>query len=88
MNDLTDDLLNELNEQVVLVIDSTKFLLTIDEAMQVAGVLNSCNQLTTKWISSDNRLTISEPVMTSAAITPVTAYLKIILSQNMKGSKK
>ena len=83
-----EDVFHALQDQVVLVIESAKFLLTMEEAMLVAGILNSCNQLTTKWISSGNKLVISEPTMTSATVTPVTAYMKVLLDQSMKETKK
>lgn len=74
-----------MNDQVILVVGtSSKFLMRVDEAMEVCRILNSCSRITTKWASGGNKDVIAEPADDSSCVVPLTALRQITLEQNMK----
>lgn len=74
-----------MNDQVILVVGtSNKFLMRMDEAMEVCRILNSCSRITTKWASGGNKDVIAEPADDSSCVVPLTALRQITLEQNMK----
>ena len=77
-----------MNDQVILVIGTSKFLMTNDEAFSVANVLNGCNRITQKWAKGGNVDIIGDPTIDAAYIVPMTAHLQIKLSANMKEDEK
>lgn len=77
-----------MNDQVILVIGTSKFLMNLEEALSVASTLNSCNRIVNKWVSSGNKEVIGEPALDASSIVPMTAYLQITLENNAKEDKK
>ena len=77
-----------MQDQVILVVESAKFLMTPEEAFQVAEVLNSCSRISHKWVGGSNKEVIVEPSMDAAVVAPMTAYLIIKLAENAKEEKK
>ena len=74
-----------MSDQVILVVGtSSKFLMRVDEAMEVCRILNSCNRITTKWASGGNKDVIAEPADDASYVVPFTALRQITLEQNMK----
>lgn len=75
----------ENTEEVLLHIDSNKFLMTPDEALQVASILNNCTRLMTIWRAGGNGLTIfGAPDMKAAFITPFTPMMRVTIEQSTK----
>lgn len=73
-----------MEDQVCLIVGSSKFLMNIEEAMTVATVLNGCSQIGSKWVSHGNKTVIAEPAMDAATIVPITAHFRLMLETNMK----
>lgn len=73
--------------EVMLMIGETKFLLALDEAMDVAKVLNSASVVERAWIKdvpSERSHIIKPPSYKAAAVIPMTALLQIEIDANMK----
>lgn len=77
-----------MNDQVILVVGTSKFLMTSDEAFAIATTLNGCNRITQKWAKGGNVDVIGEPVIDASYVVPVTAHLQIKLDTNMKDDEK
>lgn len=82
-----------MNEEVILSVGNAKFLLSIDEAMAVARVLNSACRIETAWIQgtpSEQSHVRKPPSYAVANIAPMTALLAMEMETNMKalGEKK
>ena len=75
-------------DEVVLHIESGKYLMTPTEAMQIAAVLNSCSRITIRWRAGGTGIAqFGEPETKSAVITPMTPMARVTLTQNMKDDK-
>lgn len=77
-----------MNDQVILVVGTSKFLMTSDEAFAIATTLNGCNRITTKWAKGGNVEVIGEPAIDASYVVPMTAHLQIKLNANMKDDEK
>ena len=77
-----------MNDQVLLVIESGKFLLSPEEAFQVAAVLNACSHITTKWAKGGSVPVIDKPNIQAAVIVPVTAHMQIAWDANARECEK
>lgn len=75
----------------ILHVGDNKFLLSIQEAMDICRVLNSATRVETGWfkdVPSDRRHIFAAPSFKAAFITPVTAALRIEVESNMKMQEK
>lgn len=72
---------------VMLMVGDTKFVLSIDEAMDIAKTLNSASVIERAWIKdvhSEKSHIIKPPSFKAASIIPMTALLQIEIDSNMK----
>ncbi len=75
-----------MDDNVILHIGTSKFLLTPDEAMTICNTLNSANRIEQTWIKgvdSDKNKVIRPPEF-ATFVTPVTAILQMEITTNMK----
>lgn len=77
-----------MNDQVILVVGTNKFLMRNDEAMELCRVLNNCNRITTKWSTGGNKEVIGDPADDASYVVPLTAYRRLILETNAKEFEK
>lgn len=78
-----------MEDQVCLIVGTSKFLMSIEEAMSVAVILNGCNQIGSKWVSNGgNRPAITDPDMAAAHIVPLTAHLRLTLETTAQEGRK
>ena len=77
-----------MNDQVILVVGTSKFMLTPSEAFTIAAILNSCNRITTKWAKGGNVEVIADPAIDASYVVPMTAYLQIKINEAMKEDAK
>lgn len=75
-----------MNDNVILVVGERRFLLTADEAFQIANILCGASRLSKEWIDRDKTSAwmITEPDMQSAVITPFTAILQLECDTNRR----
>lgn len=73
-----------MNDQVILVVNTSKFLMRVDEAMEVCRILNSCNRIVTKWASGGNKDIIDNPADDASCVVPLTAHRMLTLETNAK----
>ena len=75
-----------MDEQVLLCVESGKFLLTPDEALQVCHILNGANHITSTWSKSSGGSlpVVGKPNITAASIVPVTAHFRLTLETNQR----
>lgn len=75
-----------MDDNVILHINNSRFLLTLDEAMTICNTLNSANRIEQTWIKgvdSDKNNVIKPPGF-ATFVTPVTAILQMEITANMK----
>lgn len=75
-----------MDNEVLLCIESNKFILSPEEAMQICHILNGANRIGSGWIRSESksREVIAEPSITASCIVPITAHYRIMLDTNTK----
>jgi hypothetical protein len=75
-----------MDDNVILHIGGTKFLLTADEAMTVCNTLNSANRVEQAWIKDtpSEKSHVIKPPGFASYVTPMTTILHIEITQNMK----
>lgn len=76
-----------MDEEYILFIGDTKFLLGLNEAMQIASMLNSSQRIGTEWIngiSSGRNHVVRQPSVDSATVAPMTAIFRMELDTNQK----
>ena len=76
-----------MDEEFILFIGDTKFLLGLNEAMQVASVLNSAQRIGTDWLKdvpSGQNHVVRQPSVDSATVAPMTAIFRMELDTNQK----
>jgi hypothetical protein len=74
-----------MDEQFILMIGERRFLLGLDEAMQVAQTLNSAQYIGTEWLqgvrTGENNV-IKQPSHQSAVVAPMTGIFRMELERN------
>ena len=73
-------------DEVILHINTSKFLLTPEEAMSICNTLNSANRIEHVWIKgveSDKSNAIKPPGF-ATWVTPMTAIFQMEITANMK----
>ena len=74
-------------DEFILFVGESKFLLGLDEAMQIATVLNSSQRIGTEWlkdVSSGRNHVVKQPDVSSAFVSPMTALFRMELDINQK----
>ena len=74
--------------QVILFIGDQKFLLSMEEAMDISRVLCGASRITTTWLGqghdNKNNTVVGEPDPKAATIAPMTGAMQIEIDVNMK----
>jgi hypothetical protein len=72
--------------EVLLHIEGSQFVLSIEEAMSICEVLNASNQLGKEWSSvhGTNVTMFTKPHIKAASITPITALTRLEVEANEK----
>lgn len=73
-----------MDEDVILNIGSNKFVITMDEAMAVAKVLNSCQRIGSKWLKEGSVTIMEAPSNDATYISPITAIFRMELDANAR----
>ena len=76
-----------MSEEFILFVGESKFLLGLNEAMQIATVLNSSQRVGNDWIKdvpSGRNHVVKQPDVSAAFVTPMTAIFRMELETNQK----
>ncbi len=76
-----------MSEEYILFVGDTKFLLGLNEAMQIATVLNSAQRIGTEWLKDvpqGRNHVVKQPDVSSAFVSPMTAIFRMELDANQK----
>ena len=76
-----------MSNEYILFVGDSKFLLGLDEAMQIATVLNSSQRIGNDWIKdvpSGRNNVVKQPDISSAFVSPMTAIFRMELDTNQK----
>ena len=76
-----------MSDEYILFVGESKFLLGLDEAMQIATVLNSSQRIGTEWLKdvpSGRNHVVKQPDVSSAMVAPMTAIFRMELDTNQK----
>jgi len=78
-----------MNDDVLVHVGERRFIVTMEEAMQVCSILCSASRITREWSSAESKSVdmIAAPEMSSAYITPFTAILKLECEVNQKAKE-
>lgn len=77
-----------MDEEVILNIGSTKFLLNMSEAMEVAKVLNSCQIIGSRWLKDGAVTCVQKPSNDACFIAPMTGIFRMELDASGKAIEK
>jgi len=76
-----------MDNQFILCIGEKRFMMSLDEAMQIAMTLNSCQRVEPTYIrnvGSDVNRTVKMPDIAAAFVVPMTALLLMEMETNAK----
>lgn len=76
-----------MSDEFILCIGENKFLLSLDEAMQIATALNSAQYIGTEWLNgvvNGRNHVVKRPHYQSATVSPMTAIFRMELDANQK----
>lgn len=76
-----------MDEEFILFVGDMKFLLGLNEAMQIASMLNSAQRISTEWLKdvpSGQNHVVRQPSIESVTVAPMTAILRMELDTNQK----
>ena len=76
------------DEEVILHVESGRYLLTIDEAMQVSRILGAATTIGNEWRGPDVFVVYKKPQVSAASITPFHANLRMEVESNMREKEK
>lgn len=71
----------------ILHIGDRKFLLSLREAVEIAGILNSATRIEEEWmkdVPNGQRHVFKPPAVAASYVTPLTAHLRLEIGTNMK----
>ena len=73
-------------DEVILHINTSKFLLTPEEAMSICNTLNSASRIEHAWIKGvdSDKSNVMKPPGFATWVTPMTTILQMEITQNMK----
>jgi hypothetical protein len=76
-------------DEVILNVESGRYVLSMDEAMRVAEILGAAVTIGTEWRKHTNDFVVYRKVNPmSASITPFHAALRIEVESNMREKEK
>lgn len=73
--------------EYILHVGDRKFLLRLNEALEVAAILNSATRIEEEWLKdvpNGQRHVFKPPAVAASYITPLTAHLRLEIATNMK----
>lgn len=76
-----------MSDEFILCVGDTRFLLGLNEAMQIATTLNSCQRIGSEWLKdvpSGRNHVVKQPEYDVAYVVPMTAILRMELDSNQK----
>jgi hypothetical protein len=76
-----------MSEEFILFVGESKFLLGLNEAMQIATMLNSAQRVGTEWLKDvpqGRNYIVKQPDISSAFVSPMTAIFRMELDTNQK----
>lgn len=76
-----------MDEEFILFVGDAKFILGLNEAMQVASILNSAQRIGTEWlkdVSNGRNHVVKQPSVESATVSPMTAIFRMELETNKR----
>jgi len=76
-----------MSDEFILFVGDSKFLLDLNEAMQIATVLNSAQLVGNDWIKdvpSGRNHVVKQPDVSAAFVAPMTAIFRMELDTNQK----
>ena len=77
-----------MNDQVLLIVESGKFLLSPEEAFQIAAILNACSHITSKWAKGGSLSVVGKPNIQAAVVVPITAHMQLEWDANARECEK
>ncbi len=76
-----------MSDEFILFVGESKFLLGLNEAMQIATMLNSAQRVGTEWLKDvpqGRNHIVKQPDVSSAFVSPMTAIFRMELDTNQK----
>lgn len=73
-----------MNDHVILCVGEKKFVMTSDEAFNIANILNGCTCITTAYLSGGSKRVYGKPELDAAYIVPLNGPLQLELETNTR----
>jgi hypothetical protein len=76
-----------MSDEFILFVGDSKFLLGLNEAVQIASMLNSAQRISQEWLKdvpNGQNHVVRQPSVESAMVAPMTALLRMELDTNQK----
>ena len=75
-----------MDDNLILHIGNSKFLLTPQEALAICTTLNSANRIESSWMkgTDSDKSNVIKPPGFASWVTPMTAILQMEITANMK----
>jgi hypothetical protein len=76
-----------MTDEFILCVGDMKFLLSLEEAMQIASALNSSQRVSTEWLKdvpNGRNHIVKQPNVESAHVVPMTAIFRMELETNQR----
>jgi hypothetical protein len=76
-----------MSDEFILFIGDSKYLLSLNEAMQIASVLNASQRIGSEWLKdvpTGLNHVIKRPDASSAVVAPMTAIFRMELETNQR----
>lgn len=78
-----------MNDEIILNVESGRYVLSIDEALRVAEILGAAMTIGNEWRKGVTDFVVyRKPNNLAAAITPFHANLRIEVESNMREKEK
>ena len=78
-----------MNDEIILNVESGRYVLSMDEAMRVAEILGAAVTIGNEWRKGTNDFVVYRKVNPmSASITPFHAALRMEVESNMREKEK
>lgn len=71
-----NDGIDSVNDVVLMIDDSARFVMSIDEALQIAMKLNMSTRIRSRWSNGANHQFVDKPD-TVAHIVPITTFMRM-----------
>jgi len=76
-----------MDDQVILFVGDQRFLLDINEALNISRTLCGASRVTTTWLGNGNdnkNAILGDPDPKAATIAPMTGVMQLEIDANMK----